>query len=379
MNRFRFAHLSVREFLESRPGYTPSEANRSVLERSLQTLIRSQPFEDPFCSYATLYWILHCGRLETQHRKEVFELYAKRLLFNDAESSDVFNSWLTEAHRLNLGLLRSELSSSSSESTISPVHECMMRIISLYKKNFRSPIDLASCFGWLEILDHLRTNRSSDAFHGVAMRMMTVAIHFRQTSVVRWLLDRNFCPTDEHLELAFDLQGSDIVQTFLDVKVLSVDTLINGRDILVLAVRSGLWDIYRGLIKKGANVNYRDRNGRTLLSHAASNSDENSEIIEDLLLTGIDATAQDSAGRISLSVSIWGRRQPRSHSLLRGQILNYLAFENDKDVLRHVSQSYDYHTACLLLHYGLDSMLEDADMRAEWMEILRLIGTLPSL
>lgn len=64
LDRFRFAHLSVREFLESQPGYTTFEANRSAVERSLQTVTCHQPSGDPFWSYAILYWIFHFHRLE---------------------------------------------------------------------------------------------------------------------------------------------------------------------------------------------------------------------------------------------------------------------------------------------------------------------------
>ena len=99
LDRFRFAHLSVRESLESQPGYTTFEANRSVVERSLQTVTCHQPSGDPFWSYAILYWISHDHRLEEQLRKEVFELHAKRF---------PFNTRVTEAYRLIRGLLESE-------------------------------------------------------------------------------------------------------------------------------------------------------------------------------------------------------------------------------------------------------------------------------
>lgn len=120
LDRFRFAHLSVRESLESQPGYTTFEANRSVVERSLQTVTCHQPSGDPFWSYAILYWIFHFHRLEEQHRKGVFELHAKRLPFNGAGCSDAFNTWVTEAYRLNRGLLESESLPSQSELIYSP-------------------------------------------------------------------------------------------------------------------------------------------------------------------------------------------------------------------------------------------------------------------
>ena len=144
LDRFRFAHLSVRESLESQPGYTTFEANRSVVERSLQTVTCHQPSGDPFWSYAILYWIFHYHRLGEQLRKEVFELHGKRFLFNGATSagsSDAFNTWVTEAYRLNHGLLESESLPSQSELIYSPselarstLQDIRMRIDYLYSQ-----------------------------------------------------------------------------------------------------------------------------------------------------------------------------------------------------------------------------------------------------
>lgn len=204
--------------------------------------------------------------------------------------------------------------------------------------------------------------------------MMLLAIYYGQTSVVRWLFDRNFCPTDEHLELTLALEQTEIIQTCWDFNTLSLSSLANGEEILVLAVRFGSKDIYWDLIKKEANVNCRDRNGRTLLYHAVWSSRGNSEIIEDLLLTGIDPIEQDNAGRTPLSLWIWDRHRPTSGSRLTGQFFKYPAIEDGKDVLRRLLQSPLYHTACLLLHYGLDLVLEDVDMRAKWTQLLMLPG-----
>ena len=99
-----------------------------------------------------------------------------------------------------------------------------------------------------------------------------------------------------------------------------------------------------------------------------------------MLLTGIDPAAKDEAGKTPLSLSTWGGRQFRSYPLLKKrQLLKSSTFEYDKNIQQHVLRLSDDHTACLLLHYGLDTILDDADIRAEWMEILTLIGTLPGL
>lgn len=142
LNSFRFAHLSVRESLESQPGYTPFEANKSVLERSLRKLTCKPTSRDPFWSYATLYWGFHYDRLGEQHRKEVFELPAKNFLFNGVESSKNFNVWTTEVYGLNCDLLESQSFHSPQLYTV--------------KENSRTPVGLASYFGWLEILDYFK-------------------------------------------------------------------------------------------------------------------------------------------------------------------------------------------------------------------------------
>lgn len=161
----------------------------------------------------------------------------------------------------------------------------------LYKDNIQSPADLASHFGWLEILDHFETNQSPGDLRGPAVYMMTVATRSSRTSVVRWLIDRKVCPTDEHLNLAFHSRRSDIIQFFFGNECsipVSPDTLVNGQEILILAVRMSLSDIYRDLIKKGANMNCRDEYGRSILFHAVWSSTDQGGILEDLLLRGID-------------------------------------------------------------------------------------------
>ena len=102
------------------------------------------------------------------------------------------------------------------------------------------------------------------------------------------------------------------------------------------------------------------------------------EIIEGLLLAGMDLSAQDHTGRSPILLSVWGERQPGSFSLLAREICTRSTFVSGEDLLRHISQSREYHVACLLLHYGLDLMLEDVDMRTEWTEILTAIGRLPN-
>ena len=365
LDRFQFAHLSIREFLESQPGYAPSEANRSVLERSLRTLIDTQSPENAFQSYANLNWVFHYHSLEERQRREVFELYTKRFLFNGPKSSKFFKKWFKKYRLMSSGSFYPGIQDKD---------------VVCFNHAVRNPVDLASCFGWLEILDYFEASRISGEIRGRAVGMMTIAIQFGRISVVRWLVVRNFHPTDEHLDLAFRYGQSEIVQNLVDMNVISFNTPVNGQETVVLAVRSGFRKVCQQVIKKGGHWNFRDGSGRTLLSHAVSCSHHSSEIVEDLLLAGIDPIAPDNAGRTSLWFSVWGEHWVTLRSsLLTRQILNSSVIKDSGMALRCVLLSSYHYTACLLLHYGLDSMLKDRDMRKEWTELLELIVKLPDL
>ena len=242
-DRFRFAHLSVREFLESQPGYTPSEAKKWILERLLQKLTYDQPSEDPFWSFATLNWMLYYNRLEEQHRKEVFELHGKRFLFSGAKSSDAFKTWVAEAHRLEFHFhLKSHLFHNSSDESDSllvslgslsdseqpPLQGSKIWSNSLYVSNIRSPVGLASHLGWLEILDHHFEMNQSPGDPRLLVGMMAIAIRSDQTSVMRLLIDQIYCLTHEHSDLAFRSRRSEIIQRILEMYRLPPYRLVYG-------------------------------------------------------------------------------------------------------------------------------------------------------
>ena len=377
LDKFRFAHLSIREFLESQPGYTPSEANRCVLEQSLQILTRFPSLvEKPFQAYATHHWLFHYHRLNEQHRKEAFELHAKRFFFNGIYPSEFFKGWISEC---KLWLRKDSDNFQGSELLYLIARDLGTPDINL--KGFRfggpefpKPVDLASCLGWLEILDHVEAGQSPDDFQVPAKRIMATAIRCGRTSVVRWLMVRNVYPTNEHVELALNSRQPGVLQMFLDKDLISLDTSVHGQEILIFTVRLGLWNLYWDLIQKGANRNSRDQHGRTILSYAVSTSDSNSGVVEDLLLAGMDPIAPDDNGITPLWYSVWGDHQfTLPSSLLVTQVPRLSEITDGKEALRQMLRSSYYHNVCLLLYDGLDSMLENEDMRAEWMELLELI------
>ena len=383
LDRFQFAHLSIREFLESQPGYAPSEANRFLLERSLQTLMDDQSPKDPFRSYTILNWVFHYHCLEEQHRKEVFELHTKRFLFNGTDSSDCYNTWASEMLGLN--------HYSDSQEWVSfhtwarklgdQVNNINYLNIHHLKDDFRKPVNLASCLGWLEILDYFEASYTLEDFQAPAKRMMTLAVRYGQTTVVRWLVVRNIYPTEEHLELAFLMarslddhySRSEIVQTVVETYLLFFNISVDGRKLLAATVRCDLGDAYQHLV----SMDRQDQYERTYLYHASfGSSGTNSKVVEDLFLTGTDPVAQWYARETPLSLWTVGEHQPIFYVLLMAQLFDSSVGDYCKVVLRRVLNTYYYHNACLLVHYELRSIFENEDMRTEWTDILRLIATL---
>ena len=362
LDEFRFAHLSVREFLESQTAYTSSEANQSVARRSLQSLMSIQ-LEDSYKIrwYATRNWTYHYQRIEEQRRKEFFEHCAKQFFFHGAVSSKAYEIWAAKA--------RSRLHEWS------PKERIRTRF---FPKSFvTSPVLLACCFGWLEVIDHYETYQSSDCFFASAQRMMDVAIRSGSASVVRWLLARKVCPTDKQLKLAINFKETGILRIFLAEDSVSCNILEHGQENLVLAVHYDLKDMYQALTKTGANLNCRDENGRTLLFHALRNSSKDSEILEDLLLKGVDPLARDEAGITPLSLSILGLYQ-HTYRLSTGFDYEFSLFKDGEKTLGRVLSSHEHRTACLLVRYGTDSMMRDASIRSQWISILDSIALLPT-
>ncbi len=469
LGSFRFAHLSVREFLESQQGYSPSETNRFVLEKSLNTIISNQPSGGVFSSYATFHWVFHYNRLEEERRRDFFEVHGKDFLFDGAEPSDAYTKWATE---LNSGDAIWEENSSVSSSI--ELYEFFQ-----FSERFQvgtEPVDLASYFGWLEILDHFEANQTPNKFcgstltmmriaiyrgqtsvlrwlfdrktypkdehlelafnigeseivqeiieahgpkpymmtmaicygrtsvlrwlfdrkfypvnedielafeighpevvqqvieaHGPTLKTMTMAIRYGRTSVLRWLFDRKFYPLNEHLELAFEIGQSEIVQQVMEAHALSLNTLVNGQNLLAQDCRLNLGDMYRDQVGKRDNKDWRDQNGCTLLSPTALNSTSgNSNIVKYLLLAGIKLIAQGYSRGTLLLLWILGEYYPH----------DFPASRSCKGVLGYAFKSYYYLTDCLLSHYRIDSILEDVGTRAQRTNVLQLIATLPDL
>lgn len=113
LDTFRFAHLSVREFLEKRPEYNNSTTSALAAEICLWTILSTsshlatqelliklgwhsntaQGNLDKFCSYADVYWAQHCKLAKEQRRSGNLHTALKHTLSGGGGFSSCIAQW----------------------------------------------------------------------------------------------------------------------------------------------------------------------------------------------------------------------------------------------------------------------------------------------
>ncbi len=339
LRKFRFTHLSVREYLESQPRFTASDANSWLVEKLFEIWIHVESLNEIYIRrYAKDNWITHYKNLEERSRKRVFELYAQRFFFDGAETNEAFTTWASEARNLGLDFIHDPSNASS---------------ISLDPK--RNPLELACRFGWLEILDYYETNHCRDGFRGPTMNMMTLAVRHNHPPLVRWLLNRHVRPDDDQLKLAFIYRRQELIRNFYNENLISVDALVDGQSLLALAICNNLEDLVHEFVEKGANVNFRDPAGRTPLSYVISQR-SSIGILDILVQAGAYLGAHDHiggplawaayVGNVSLVQSILDRGIDPNLKNRKDQTALYFAVQNTEDKYSRIDLETDKETIC---------------------------------
>ena len=89
---FRFAHLSVREYLDTRPEFSNEETHQLLVERCLDHYILGYP-NDPLNDYSALFWPTHYVSLGRHARSIVLHAKLRYFLFHGANDSGPFRNW----------------------------------------------------------------------------------------------------------------------------------------------------------------------------------------------------------------------------------------------------------------------------------------------
>ncbi|KAH7086732.1 hypothetical protein FB567DRAFT_592603 [Paraphoma chrysanthemicola] len=108
LDTFRFAHLSVREFLEQRPEYTPQDIHCfaarvclsvvtvpcSKIDATSQDLHSAVEMPITFAEYADTYWAKHCQLAESGRSSGYLKLALERFLSQSDQMNSYARSWI---------------------------------------------------------------------------------------------------------------------------------------------------------------------------------------------------------------------------------------------------------------------------------------------
>jgi hypothetical protein len=276
---FRFAHLSVREYLERRGDYTPFTTHTLASEKCLDVLTfgLTTPMESAvkqnsiFQSYANLYWPVHYQMAE---RNQLAEGLPKKLkeklkefLSQYCDTGSLFTKWV-------LAVGKSSMFSRSDD--------YLERLLRAASSTPPTPLFLACSFGLVSIMDELGTYANVD---------------WNQKNDNR----------DTGLHLAAENGCEAVVRLLLAKDGVDPDSKdYHGRTPLSWAARNGHWAVVQLLLAKdGVDPDSKDYCGRTPLSWAARNG---RRAVVRLLLAkdGVDPDSKDyNDGRTPLS---WAAR-----------------------------------------------------------------------
>lgn len=101
LKTFRFAHLSVREYLEQLRNLNSIEANTLVVQRCIDVLLFEQQDQSDLAmrqnnmleSYARLYWLFHCQKLGS-NPKDGVKNHIKNFIIQNSDLAPPFQKWL---------------------------------------------------------------------------------------------------------------------------------------------------------------------------------------------------------------------------------------------------------------------------------------------
>ncbi|KAI5202583.1 hypothetical protein E4T39_04622 [Aureobasidium subglaciale] len=277
---FRFAHLSIQEFLQEKAEYTQDALHTFAALRCLEEFEsprqdlydeknQPNPNSECFYAYAVVYLMSHIGMI--RERDVTLSAGIGAFLVNE----DAFAAW-------NRDSLESKERQDSDRSIDEFGEPCL---------NGRkpSPSLIIARFGLLEMVDEQSTDTDWRYPSTSGDSPIHVSSHYGHLEIVQWLVEEkdinvNSCAYMGYTPLmSASASGNNHIVEYL----LSHDGVeINGRSMsggtaLIAACRAGNLKTCRQLLKAGADVNLQDSEGDTSLIAAAIS--DKPEIVEILL------------------------------------------------------------------------------------------------
>lgn len=239
---FRFAHLSVREYLETREDFIADETHVIVARRCLDIYLRPEAIsgsprsstliqDRELGAYACYYWPVHCAALSSRKRWDCLRSRLESFLFGGTTPSSAFGLWRLQIPSLlvrNDGTLWMR---NAANPDLDPDLSDQ-----LYTSRF-GPVNVVCLFGLVEMV------RLFNGFHLSAVNELQRIVDISSYSNMNGL----------HMAIYNGHLGT--VEALLDKGVDITKSMLTGESPLHIAARRGHVDIIRLLIEKGADPN----------------------------------------------------------------------------------------------------------------------------
>jgi ankyrin repeat protein len=306
-NIVRFAHLSVREYLENQPKFSLDLCHSVVLERCLTVYSLEDDYQckvsphiaERLRPYSMLYWPVHCSKSQAASNTELRESI-ERFMFDDSRPSISFEDWVSDAWNL------SQYSGTSGDD--------LFQRIGATASTSSSPFFLACCFGMTWILERLLAcgYRDWDEKNKRSESGIYLAARWGSVEALSWLLDKTHpSPEDVAEALVGAIEGNDERSTLI-------------------------------LLNYGANGYHRTKNGDTVLHLVVRRKDvktldrllnEPCPLRADSFAEALEIAYDDPRGDVF--AMMWSRCTELNRNLYLAVFLNLLEYD-DHPLVEHM-------------------------------------------
>lgn len=261
---FGFAHYSVREYLQRKPAYNPSQCHLIATQSCLRILNTSFEGENAnanlsdaqkrFSDYASLYWPVHYEGIETDFmddRWEPIKILLRNFLLQGHGKIEKYEHWRKKAQKM--------------ADELGDKEHLSAKLISAKLKTLQAvpptPLFAACVFGFPDIIGRFsRDPHGLNKCNAQGQSALSLAIMNKKLATVKALLSQRF-PADVNLLNViaveqfdqFDTKSHQLEQLDqFDTK--SPQPFIHYASPLQTAASLGFYHIAEYLIKEGANV-----------------------------------------------------------------------------------------------------------------------------
>ncbi|MCJ1248784.1 hypothetical protein MMC30_006003 [Trapelia coarctata] len=277
---FRFAHLSVPEFLEKRPEYSSTAVNSLAAEICLVGLISAGTSpgtrrlleqqahvlrKTSFDWYLNIYWATHCQLAGDRETRGTLKNLLRFFLFDELDSVSPYAIWAEQ------------LPGCMDGRDVFWQVENRLRIENLQRKSVDGPLLVACAFNLSEVVScHI----AGQTFRAASENALYIAVKHGSCQVVQKLLAEDFVQiTERVIEEAAGNESTDILAMLLEKRGTEIKITEKVAEAAVTNLKSGKEVMELLLEQRGPEIKITE----TVVTAAAANNHSGKEVMKLLL------------------------------------------------------------------------------------------------